>query len=358
MRKSKGQTIDSFYTNKEEKIKKKNNKKPKKVKKSGSVGTQKTRKGKTQKSNNEDNDIINLDNEIIIGMTLKEEPKKDTKTKKSNGKKSKSKPKDKKIVSKSKPVKKTQTAKNNKKPKKKNIKLKIVKWIFLLAILATAIILFMLSSVFNITNITVTNNNKISEQEIISLSGLTKNENMFKVLNKKVEESIEQNPYIENVKITKTISGTVNLEVTERVATYMLKFANGYVYINNQGYMLEISQEPLELPIISGFKTPTENIKEGNRLVVEDLKELENVIKIMETAKTTSVGAIIAEIDISDPTNYKIIIPSENKTVEFGDLTNINVKILKIEYIIEQEKGKQGEIYFQGAEKAVFREKV
>ena len=216
----------------------------------------------------------------------------------------------------------------------------------------------MLSSVFNITNITVTNNNKISEQEIISLSGLTKNENMFKVLNKKVEESIEQNPYIENVKITKTISGTVNLEVTERIATYMLKFANGYVYINNQGYMLEISQEPLELPIISGFKTPTENIKEGNRLVVEDLKELENVIKIMETAKTTSVGAIIAEIDISDPTNYKIIIPSENKTVEFGDLTNINVKILKIEYIIEQEKGKQGEIYFQGAEKAVFREKV
>ena len=353
MRKSKGQTIDSFYTNKDEKIKKRNNRKSKNVKERNSTRTQKTRKGKTQKSNNEDNDIINLDNEIIIGMTLKEEPKKDTKTKKSNVKKSKSKPKDKKIVSKSKPVKKTQTAKNNKKPKKKNIKLKIVKWIFLLAILATAIILFMLSSVFNITN-----NNKISEQEIISLSGLTKNENMFKVLNKKVEESIEQNPYIENVKITKTISGTVNLEVTERVATYMLKFANGYVYINNQGYMLEISQEPLELPIISGFKTPTENIKEGNRLVVEDLKELENVIKIMEIAKTTSVGAIIAEIDISDPTNYKIIIPSENKTVEFGDLTNINVKILKIEYIIEQEKGKQGEIYFQGAEKAVFREKV
>ena len=194
MRKSKGQTIDSFYTNKDEKIKKRNNRKSKNVKERNSTRTQKTRKGKTQKSNNEDNDIINLDNEIIIGMTLKEEPKKDTKTKKSNVKKSKSKPKDKKIVSKSKPVKKTQTAKNNKKPKKKNIKLKIVKWIFLLAILATAIILFMLSSVFNITNITVTNNNKISEQEIISLSGLTKNENMFKVLNKKVEESIEQNP--------------------------------------------------------------------------------------------------------------------------------------------------------------------
>ena len=349
MKKSKGQTIDSFYTSKDEKTKRRNTKKVKNIKEKRPA---KTRKGRTQKNNNEDNDILDLNNEIVIGMTLKEEPKKDNKTKKNK------KQKDKKTVKKSKPTKKVQTTKNNKKPKKKNIKLKIIKWIVLLALLATAIILFMLSSVFNITNITVTNNNKISEQEIISLSGLTKNENMFKISNQKVKEAVKQNPYIESVKITKTISGTVNLEVTERVATYMLKFANGYVYINNQGYMLEISQEPLELPIISGFKTPTEDIKEGNRLIVEDLKELENIIKIVETAKTTSVGAIIAEIDISDPTNYKIIIPSENKTVEFGELTNINIKILKIEYIIEQEKGRQGEIYFQSTEKAVFREKV
>ena len=209
----------------------------------------------------------------------------------------------------------------------------------------------MLSSVFNITNITVTNNNKISEQEIISLSGLTKNENMFKVLNKKVEESIEQNPYIENVKITKTISGTVNLEVTERIATYMLKFANGYVYINNQGYMLEISQEPLELPIISGFKTPTENIKEGNRLVVEDLKELENVIKIMETAKTTSVGAIIAEIDISDPNQFKKVeeVKDVTKLLEhFTILCDVNSQGMGVKAIQTRNKQKALEIIREG----------
>ena len=347
MKKSKGQTIDSFYTSKDEKTKKRNTKKVKNIKEKRPA---KTRKGRTQKNNNEDNDIIDLNNEIVNKRVFNIYECKDMDRE--------TKQKDKKAIKKNKPTKKVQTTKNNKKPKKKNIKLKIIKWIVLLALLATAIILFMLSSVFNITNITITNNNKISEQEIISLSGLTKNENMFKISNQKVKEAVKQNPYIENVKITKTISGTVNLEVTERVATYMLKFANGYVYINNQGYMLEISQEPLELPIISGFKTPTEDIKEGNRLIVEDLKELENIIKIVETAKTTSVGAIIAEIDISDPTNYKIIIPSENKTVEFGELTNINIKILKIEYIIEQEKGRQGEIYFQSTEKAVFREKV
>lgn len=338
MKKSKGQTVDLLYKTKE------NSKRPKQTKK-------KKAKNKDKKS---DNSIINLDNEIIIGMTLKEEPKKNEK------KKAKKTKKKKELIAK-KTNKKKQLKRNEKKEyknKKKNIKLKIIKWIFLLALLVTAIILFMLSSVFNIKSITVTNNKKISAQEIVSLSGLVKDENMFKISNKAIKEAIKQNPYIENVKITKKISGEINLEITERIPTYIIRFANGYVYINNQGYMLEISEEPLKLPIISGLKTKTEDIKAGNRLVVEDLKKLENIIKIMETAKSTSVAEKITEFDISDPTNYKIIIASEGKTIDFGDLTNINIKILKIEYIIEQEKGKQGEIYFQGTEKVVFREKV
>ena len=329
MKKSKGQTVDLLYKSKE---------KPKKQ--------NKKTKNKKQKS---DNEVINLDNEIIIGMTLKEEPKKT--------KKKKEQPKT-KVKKTKKSTNKVQKTKKRPKTKKKNIKLKIVKWIFLLALLATAIILFLLSSVFNITDIVVENNKKISEQEIVNLSGLVKNENMFKITNKKIKEGIKQNPYIEDVVITRELSGKVKLKVIERTPTYMIKFANGYAYINNQGYILEISEEALQLPIITGFKTSSEEIKAGNRLVVDDLKELENVIKIMETAKNTSIADIITEIDISNSNNYKLVIASEGKTVQFGDLNNINVKILKIEYILEQEKGREGEIYFQNTEKAVFREKV
>ena len=329
MKKSKGQTVDLLYKSKE---------KPKKQ--------NKKTKNKKQKS---DNEVINLDNEIIIGMTLKEEPKKT--------KKKKEQPKT-KVKKTKKSTNKVQKTKKRPKTKKKNIKLKIVKWIFLLALLATAIILFLLSSVFNITDIVVENNKKISEQEIVNLSGLVKNENMFKTTNKKIKEGIKQNPYIEDVVITRELSGKVKLKVIERTPTYMIKFANGYAYINNQGYILEISEEALQLPIITGFKTSSEEIKAGNRLVVDDLKELENVIKIMETAKNTSIADIITEIDISNSNNYKLVIASEGKTVQFGDLNNINVKILKIEYILEQEKGREGEIYFQNTEKAVFREKV
>ena len=45
---------------------------------------------------------------------------------------------------------------------------------------------------------------------------------------------------------------------------------NGYAYINNQGYILEVSQEKLDLPVIQGIKTSEEKIVAGNRLEKED----------------------------------------------------------------------------------------
>lgn len=356
MRKPKGQTVDLLYTNKEE-----SNKKKKKV--GTSIGnSQKNKKNKTKKMQNDGNEKINLDNEIIIGLT----PKKDESSNKKNSKKNKRKNKpNSKSTKKEKNKKKTkkgknntQTPKNKKKSTKKRATLKIVKWTSILAIIAVAIVLFMMSSVFNINQIVVLNNNKISSQEIINLSGIQIGTNMFKTTNKMIKKGLKINPYIEDVKIKRSINGVMTLEVEERTPTYMLKFANAYVYINNQGYMLEITETPLELPIITGFATPTEEIKEGNRLVVEDLKKLEDVIRIIESAKNNSLGNMITQIDISDSTNYILTIESEAKTVQFGDISNVNIKLLKIEALIQQEKGVSGEIYFQDTNRTVFREEV
>ena len=140
----------------------------------------------------------------------------------------------------------------------------------------------------------------------------------------------------------------------------MLQFANAFVYINNQGYMLQITETPLELPIIIGFKTDSQNIKAGNRLAIEDLKCLENIIKIMDSAKSNSMENLITRIDITDANNFKLILESEGKIVQFGEITdvNVNVKLLKIKKIIEDRKGIAGEIYFQDKEKTVFKENV
>lgn len=94
----------------------------------------------------------------------------------------------------------SKTARKNKPARKEN-KGKIIKWTSLVILIVGAIIIFLLSDLFNIKEIKVLDNNKISAQEIINLSGLRINENMFKFLKIKVTEDIKTNPYIESVNI-------------------------------------------------------------------------------------------------------------------------------------------------------------
>lgn len=235
---------------------------------------------------------------------------------------------------------------------------RIITVISLIIILLSILVLILFSGLFNIKKITVINNSKITTEEIIKNSTLAVGNNMFKTLNTTIRENIKKNPYIEDVKITKKLDGEIILDIKERTPTYMLQRENDYVYINNQGYILEISQTPLDLPIIRGNKT--QELTPGGRLEVDDLKKLDTVIQIMEAAKSNGINEIITTIDISDGNNFILEIPNENKTVQFGDGTDINVKILWIVALVEKEKGIAGEIVLNvpDIKKVYFREKV
>ncbi len=353
MKKSKGQTIDLLYTNKKDTNKKTKNKssKSKNVSKKKNTKTKNTKK--TQSNNNE---IINLDNEIIIGLTPKKEEEK--KKKKTQTKKNKKKS-NVKTVKKTNGRPKKKSSSNKKQNSKKKSKNKIIKWAFIIILLLTAIILFMMSSVFNIKEIVVVNNSRISSQEIINLSTLTTGVNMFKTTNSTIKNGIKTNAYVEDVIIKRNINGTVTLDIKERQATYMLKFANVYVYINNQGYILETSEEELNVPVITGFSTSNEEMKAGNRLNVDDLNKLDDIIKIIETSKNTPLANIITQIDISNSNDYKLTVASEKKTIRLGEMTNINIKLQMAGKVFDAEKNKTGEIYFQeDGKKAVFKEEV
>lgn len=108
----------------------------------------------------------------------------------------------------SKPVHKNKSIRTGSKPtsKKKKNKGKIIKWVSLTILTIGAIALFLLSDLFNIKEIKVIDNNKISKQMIINLSELKTNENMFKFLKIKVVESIKTNPYIETVEIHRKLN--------------------------------------------------------------------------------------------------------------------------------------------------------
>ena len=362
--------------------------------------------------NTKDNNKFSFDDEIVIGLRqinpepINNEKNKNKKTnskksEKTSGKKIKKTYSDNKRNSKNKKKKKTKdeyyrmdninqedinqenivrgkTQKNYNEPKKQNKKLtkkqelqrkrrkfvfRIVKWLMLLGIIIGGIIFALLSPIFNIKEISVSGNAQISSQTIISLSSLTIDQNIFNFRTSEIVDNIKENAYIDSVKVSRKFPDTVDIEVEERVTTFMLVYGNAYVYINNQGYILEITSEKGDHPILTGFKTPTNQLVAGNRLTEEDLEKLNDVLKIMEATSSgeSKIENLITEINISDSSNYILTLSKEKKQVYLGDVTDLSTKVLWLNQFIEREKKNEGIIYLNmnlNEDMPYFRESV
>ena len=245
--------------------------------------------------------------------------------------------------------------------KKKKIK-KILKLIILIALIAGGTCFALISPIFNIEKIEVTGNNKIPSETIISLSQLENGQNIFRFNKNKTVEEIKTNAYIENAKISRKIPNKIEINIEEREATYNVEFLNGYAYINNQGYILEKTEQKIEKPVIRGISTEQEQIVEGNRLNDDDLEKLETVIQIMNICKSYELDTKVSSIDVTSKNDYILEMDEEKKTVHLGNDSNLNNKMLYVPAILTENKGKEGTIYLNGDInnnfKPRFREKV
>ncbi len=285
-----------------------------------------------------------MDDEIIIGINVKNNSnkKKNNKMKKNSQKKKSSK----KEYQKNRKNSKEDLIKNNAKVQNKNIsRSNKAKKAGIIVLFSVLIVLILGSSLFNVKKIEVIGNDRISDEMIISLSGLELYKNMFTFNKLSVIDKIKENAYIKNVKISRKLPDTVKITVQENLPRYLIQIADSYAYINNQGYILEISTEKENMPIITGVSTDLSSIKEGERINVEDLKKMDMVIKICEIAKSNDLKELITKIDISNDRNYTIILETEGKTVYLGDCSDLNTRMLYLKSVLEASSGKSGEIF-------------
>ena len=287
-----------------------------------------------QKEENE----FDFDTETVIGMTNKNNKKKQDEMKKEFAKKQRK--RDKRL---------------------KRIKF-FLKLILLIGVISGIIAFATCSPIFNIQNIEVTNNKQLSPETIISLSELSVGQNIFKFWKNDVENKIKSNAYIESVELKRVFPNKLEINIQEREPKFSVPVLGEYAYINTQGYILEITQNQLNLPIITGISTKEEEIKPGNRLNNKDLTELEIILKIISAMKENQLDKEVTSIDISNKNDYIIYMQNEKKKIHLGDGSNLSNKMLYVIAIINEEKGKEGEIFANGdlnqKFKVYFREKV
>lgn len=367
-KKTKDETIDFLYT--------------------GGKASKKTKNRNLPKTPVNKKNRINLDNEIIIGLTPKPEPKKKVEKKKSVPKKKQPK---KKILNKRQVKPKKQVQQRIQRPqklkqpkkilspkeeKKRKIKLTIIKWTSIVLIILALLVAFALSPFFNIQKINVkgtkdfdnaNDKGKVTSEEIISLAQIPKEQNIFRLNDKQVIENIKNgNTYVDDVTIIKQLPNVIEITIKERVPRYVIEVGNGFAYIDFSGNILEISEEKPNLPVLTGYQTAIESIvdfKNTRCLNESDLKKLELAKQAYQASENNMIFGYITSVDISNVKDILFVLGGENKIAHLGNCSNANLRILYLKTMIEEEKGKDGEAFINGdintlKPKPYFREKV
>lgn len=292
------------------------------------------------KNNNYIEERIDLNDEIVIGIPREKKANASNKVKKK--------------IKKKKVLTEAEIA-------RRKLMLKFFRWTSFIVIIIMAIIFIVLSPIFNLKHVEVKNNETISFEKIIGLAGIDLNNNMFKYRSSEIKKNIKRNAYIENVKITRKLPDTIEITVEERKPSLMILYGNSYVYLNNQGYILEISDKLLNLPIIENYQTSQEEIAEGKRLCTEDLERLNTVLKILEISESEEIRDKITVVDISDEKDYKVIMYAEQKTIHLGDCSLLEERMIWLKSILEKKKGIAGDIFINmniNEKRPYFRESV
>lgn len=232
-------------------------------------------------------------------------------------------------------------------------------------ILSIAVTIFLKSSVFNIKeiNITVENNLVLTEAEIRTLSNISEGQNMFSINKGKAIENLKTNPYVESVKIKRSIPSKLSIQIVERKIKFQLESNEGekaYIYVDGQGTVIDKSIDKKDCIIVTGYKTREINF--GEKLNNEDLEGLSAVNLILQEAQNNEIRDKITKIDISNHYDYMIYFENDGKTAHLGNTASLNDKITRIKKILEVESEYQGEIFvnvdLNNGEYPYFRESV
>lgn len=306
-----------------------------------------------------DDEIFSFNSEMVLGVNSSDEKEEKTKARRKKSKikkeKNKKKPKTKdKFAEQTEQPTKPKTSKKRKKSKKKKINKKVIGFFSIIILIAIIVVLALTAPIFNITDITVNGNNQVSTNMIINLSGLRKGENIFK-FNSTVEQKIKENTYIESVNTKRKLPGTVIISVKERTVKYQINLINSYVYIDKNGYILENSSEKKDVPVIVGLSIKEDEMLNEKRLKTEDLEKLNDIIKIIDSAKTINIDNLITEINTENKENYVLYLESKGKKINLGDTSNLTNKMLYVKKILEKEEGKTGSAFVNGDLSAGFK---
>ena len=201
------------------------------------------------------------------------------------------------------------------------------------AFFAVMVVLFLLSPFFSVKNIEVTEMERYTRDEILSMAGISEGMNIFAFSAIKKELDLEENTYFEKVNISRKFPNTLKIEIKERLVRGYVPYMGSYLYIDEYGRVLEISSGfTKQLPVVRGLSFDSFTI--GEKIDADNTEAFNVMVIIAQMMTKYEVLGEVVEIDVSDTS--KIMAYVGNIEINLGDISDCDRKIRTMGEIIKK----------------------
>ncbi len=227
------------------------------------------------------------------------------------------------------------------KRRKKRAK-RLLKSFIILLLLAASIISFCLfTPFFNLTKITVSGCSQLTNDEIITASGIIYGENIFKISKKEVYEKLSAIPEVSSVKMRRIPLSHIKLNITETHPAFIFKAKNGYAAVDPTAKVMYIldSTEDTELPLVLGIEAEESEI--SKKISVQDTIKFDIILENLTLLREKGISEEMSEIDFTDLSSIQGYLKGGAKVI-FGKLTDIDYKLSVLLAILPQIDSSRG----------------
>lgn len=168
-----------------------------------------------------------------------------------------------------------------------------------------------LSPYLSVDEIIIEGNSRITEEEILRVAGISGGMNILTVNSGYAKEGLLAHPYIEEVKISRKLPGTVRIEIIER-EPYALVLFDELRVMDKKGIVFKEyeAMDSLDLPVITGVSSEeefTSTIKSNIFVLLRALDHGEHLRSEQ-----------VSEIHVDMPLGYYVYTLEEGSRIEFG----------------------------------------
>lgn len=232
-------------------------------------------------------------------------------------------------------------------------------WPVLLVLAAVALIVIALSPVCSVGEVTITGNEKVLSQQIMETVGELKGRNIFRISLGKLEEKIENIPYIKEASVSRLLPDKLRIEITESSIAMYVPFSGKMVCVDADGEVLEIidPDQAIGAPVANGF-----SIKEcevGEHIAFKNETDEESfllAVQYVNYLKEYELFSKVTELDVSSSSNVQFTLNYKLR-VEFGTDEQISYKMKYLKQVIaEVGEHTEGRINIRTVDRVTFRE--